>query len=58
LMMPVPSTLSFFSSSKVTYSLCDRGVRVENHFLFPVMCLEQLESMIHLFSRPLSITYT
>jgi hypothetical protein len=42
---------------KVTYSLCDRGVRLENHFLFSVMCLEILESISHLFSRPLSITY-
>jgi hypothetical protein len=32
-------------------------VRLENHFLFPVMCLEQPESMSHLFSRPPSITY-
>jgi hypothetical protein len=28
------------------------GVRLENHFLFPIMCLEQLES------KPQSITYT
>jgi hypothetical protein len=39
------------------YSLCDRGVRLENHFLFPVMCLEQTESMSHLSFRPPSITY-
>jgi hypothetical protein len=45
-------------SSKVTYSLCDRGVRLENYFLFPIMCLEQPESMSHLFFRPPSITYT
>jgi hypothetical protein len=37
--------------------LCDRGVRLENHFLFSVMCLEQPESMSHLFFRPQSITY-
>jgi hypothetical protein len=41
----------------VTYSLCDGVVRLENHFLFPIMCLEQPESMSHLFSRPPSITY-
>jgi hypothetical protein len=51
-------TLSFLSSPKVTYSLCDRGVRLENYFLFPVMCLELLGSMSHLFSKPPSITYT
>jgi hypothetical protein len=33
-------------------------VRLENHFLFLVMCLEQPESMSHLFSMPPSITYT
>jgi hypothetical protein len=42
---------------KVTYSLCDRGVRLENHFLFPVMCREQSESMSHVSSKPPSITY-
>jgi hypothetical protein len=42
---------------KVTYSMCDRGVRLDNHFLFLVMCLEQSESMSHLFSMPPSITY-
>jgi hypothetical protein len=42
---------------KVTYSLCDRGVRLENHFLLPVMCCEQPESTSHLSSRPPSITY-
>jgi hypothetical protein len=52
LMTPVPSTLPFLSSPKVTYSLCDRGVRLENHFLFPAMCHEQPESMNHM-----SITY-
>jgi hypothetical protein len=46
------------SSTKVTYSLCDRGVRLENYFLFLIMCLEQPESMSHLFSRPPSNTYT
>jgi hypothetical protein len=46
------------SSPKVIDSLCDRGVRRENYFLFPVMCLEQPELMSHLFSRPPSITYT
>jgi hypothetical protein len=45
------------SSPKVTYSLCDKGVRLENHFLFSVMCHEQLESMSHMFSRPPSNTY-
>jgi hypothetical protein len=42
---------------KVTYSLCDKGVRLENHFLFLIMYFEQPESMSHVFSRPLSITY-
>jgi hypothetical protein len=51
------STLPFLSSPKVIYSLCDSGVRLENHFLSPVMCHEQLKSMRHLFSRPPSITY-
>jgi hypothetical protein len=50
-------TLPFLSSPKVTYSLCDRGVRLRNHFLFPVLCHEQSESMSHVFSRPPSITY-
>jgi hypothetical protein len=57
LMTPVPSTLPFLSSLKVTYSLCRRGVRLENHFLSPVMCHQQPESMSHLSSRPPSITY-
>jgi hypothetical protein len=43
---------------KITYSLCDRGVRLENHFLFTVMGREQLESMSHVSSKPPSITYT
>jgi hypothetical protein len=47
------STLPFSSSLKVTYSLCDRRVRLENYFLFLVMCHEKLESMSHVFSRPL-----
>jgi hypothetical protein len=25
--------------------------------MFPIMCFEQLESMSHMFSKPLSITY-
>jgi hypothetical protein len=37
--------------------LCDRGVRLENHFLFPVMCHEQPESMSHVSPKPPSITY-
>jgi hypothetical protein len=45
------------SFPKVTYSLCDRGVRLKNHFLFLVMCHEQSESMNHVSSRPLSSTY-
>jgi hypothetical protein len=57
LMMPVPSTLPFLSSPKVIYSLCDRGVRLEYHFLFPVMCHEELKSMSHVFSSRPSITY-
>jgi hypothetical protein len=32
-------------------------VMLENHFLFPIMCHEQLESMSHLSSRPPSSTY-
>jgi hypothetical protein len=36
--------------------LVKQGSELENHFLFSVMCLEQLKSMSHLFSRPLSIT--
>jgi hypothetical protein len=56
-MMSVPSTLPFLSSPKVTYSLCDRGVRLENHFLFLIMCHEQPESMSHMSSKPPSITY-
>jgi hypothetical protein len=48
---------TFLSSPKVTYSLCDRGMRLENYFLFSIMCCEQLKSMSHVFSRPLSITY-
>jgi hypothetical protein len=58
LMTPVPSTLPFLSSPKVTYSFCDRGVRLKNHFLFLVMCHEQSESMSHVSSKPPSITYT
>jgi hypothetical protein len=34
LMMAITSTLPYLSTPKVTYSLCDRGVRLENHFLF------------------------
>jgi hypothetical protein len=49
--------LTFFIISKVIYSLCDRGVMLENHFLFLIMCLEQPESMSHMFSRPPFITY-
>jgi hypothetical protein len=56
-MMPVPSTLPFLSSLKVTYSLCERRVRLENNFLSPTMCHEQLESINHLISTPPSITY-
>jgi hypothetical protein len=55
--LPIPSTLPFLSSPKVTYSFCDRGVRPENHFLFPVMCHEQAEFMSHMSSKPPSITY-
>jgi hypothetical protein len=54
----VLSTIPFLSPPKVTYSLCDRVVRLENHFLFLVMCHEQPESMSHVSSKPLSITYT
>jgi hypothetical protein len=57
LMMPVPNTLPLLSSLKVTYSLCDRGVRLENHLLFPVICREQPEFMSHVSSKPPSITY-
>jgi hypothetical protein len=57
LMTPVPSTLPFLLSPKVTYSLCNRGVRLENNFLFLVMCHEQPESMSHVSSKPPSITY-
>jgi hypothetical protein len=32
-------------------------VRLENHFLFPVMCREQPESMSHVSFRPPFITY-
>jgi hypothetical protein len=32
-------------------------MRLENHFLIPVMCHEQPESMSHLSSKPPSITY-
>jgi hypothetical protein len=52
-----PKHLTLLIIPKVTYSLCDRGVRLENHFLFPVMCREQSESMSHLSSKPPSITY-
>jgi hypothetical protein len=37
--------------------LCDRGVRLENHFLFSVMCCEQPEFMSHMSFKPPSITY-
>jgi hypothetical protein len=37
--------------------LRDRGVRLENYFLFLVMCQEQPESISHVSSKPLSITY-
>jgi hypothetical protein len=50
--------LILFVIPKVTYSLCDRGVRVDNHFLFPVICHEQLKSIRHVSSKPLSIIYT
>jgi hypothetical protein len=45
------------SSLNVIYSVCDRGLRLENHFLFPVMYREESESMSHMFSKPPSITY-
>jgi hypothetical protein len=32
-------------------------VRLENHIATPVMRYEQPESMSHVFSKPLSITY-
>jgi hypothetical protein len=57
LMTPVPSNLSFLSSPKVTYSLCDKGMRLENQFLSPIICHEQPKSMSHVSSRPPSITY-
>jgi hypothetical protein len=57
LMTHVPSTLPFFSSPKVTYSFGERGVRLGNDFLSPIMCREQSESINHLFSRPPYITY-
>jgi hypothetical protein len=57
LMTLAPNILPFLSSPKVTYSLCERGVRPEYHFLSLVMCIEQLESINHLFSMSLSITY-
>jgi hypothetical protein len=57
LMTPVPSTLPFLSSPKVTYSLCDRGMWLENYFLFPIMSREQPKSMSHVSSKPPSITY-
>jgi hypothetical protein len=56
LMTSVPSTLPFLTSLKVIYFLCDRGVRLENYFLFPVMCCEQPESMSHVSSSPPSNT--
>jgi hypothetical protein len=56
LMMSVPRTLPFLLSPKVTYSLCDRRMRLENHFLFPVMCREQPKSMSHISFKPPSIT--
>jgi hypothetical protein len=34
-----------------------KWVRLENHIVTPVMRHEQLESMSHMFSNPLSITY-
>jgi hypothetical protein len=37
--------------------LCDRKMRIENHFLSSVMCHEQPKSMSHVFSKPPSITY-
>jgi hypothetical protein len=37
--------------------LCDRGVRLENHSLFLIMCREQPESISHMSSRPPSSTY-
>jgi hypothetical protein len=55
--LDVPSTLLFLSSLKVTYSLCDRGVKLENRFLSLVICHEQPESMCHLSYRPPSSTY-
>jgi hypothetical protein len=51
-MIHVPSTLPFLSSPKVTYSLFERGVRLENYFLSPVMYCEQSE-----FSKPPSVAY-
>jgi hypothetical protein len=50
------SILPFLLSLKITYSLCDRGVSLENYFLSPIMCHEQLESMSHLSSKPPSNT--
>jgi hypothetical protein len=38
--------------------LSDKGVRLESHFLIPVMCREQPKSMSHVSFKPPSITYT
>jgi hypothetical protein len=42
---------------KVTYSFCNRRVRLDKYFLSSVMCREQPESIRHVLSKPPSISY-
>jgi hypothetical protein len=47
------STLPLLLSPNVMYSLHCTGSRLKNYFELLVMWHEQLESMSHVFSRPL-----
>jgi hypothetical protein len=48
-------TFLVVSESHIFFVL--HGVRLENHFLSPVMCREQPESINHMFSNPPSFMY-
>jgi hypothetical protein len=49
--------LTFLIIPKSHILLMWQGVRLKNHFLFPIMCHEQPESMSHLSFKALSSIY-
>ena len=53
---PSPCTFPLPLSPNTIYSFERIGVRLENHLSFSVIWREQLESMIHLFSKPPACT--